>query len=177
MPCCVEGEEPEEGAPRRLTGGEWMANEAVRRAVVKAKKEAENRPALTREGRMDVTLDGPPALPEVVSRYLAGESMSVLAAETKKSRRTLYHWILTEVGGEKFREMVTEVMTARIADADEALEEARLKGDPVLVSACREACRFYRMDLERRRPNLYGQKQDTGGQVVVVQVANLRGSE
>lgn len=127
---------------------------------------------------MEVTPDGPPALPEIVSRYLAGESMQVLAKECGKHRRMLYKWILAEVGGEQYREIVTEALVARIADADEALEDARDKGDPVRVAACREACRFYRMDFERRRPALYGGQQggSGGGMTVIFQIANLRGA-
>lgn len=113
-------------------------------------------------------------MPEIISRYLAGESLQVLAAECKKNRRTLYKWILAECGGEQYRELVTEALVARIADADEALEDAREKGDPVRVAACREACRFYRMDFERRRPALYGAKQDGGGGTTLIVMASLR---
>lgn len=99
-------------------------------------------------------------IPEMVTRYLAGESMQVLAKECGKSRRTIYRWFLSEIGDEGYRETVTDCLVARVADADEALEAAKASGDPVLVSACRETCRFVRMDLERRRPGLYGPKQE-----------------
>jgi hypothetical protein len=132
------------------------------------------RSAAKREQLMTVTEDGPPSLPEIISRYLAGESMQVLAAECKKGRRILYSWILAECGGERYRELVTEALVARIADADEALEEARGMGDAVRVAACREACRFYRMDFERRRPALYGAKQEGGGGTTLIVMANLR---
>jgi hypothetical protein len=69
-------------------------------------------------------------------------------------------WFLSEIGDEEYRETVTDCLVARVADADEALEAAKASGDPVLVSACRETCRFVRMDLERRRPGLYGPKQE-----------------
>lgn len=109
---------------------------------------------------MTATPDGPPSVPEIVSRYLAGESMWVLAKECNKSRRTLYRWMLSELGGDDYREVVTECLVNRVADADQELDDARKSKDPVRVSAAREACRFARMDLERRRPALYGPKQE-----------------
>lgn len=99
-------------------------------------------------------------VPEMVKRYLAGESMTVLGGECGKSRRTIYRWFLSELGDEKYRETVTECLIARVADADEELEAARNSRDPVRVQAARETCRFVRMDLERRRPALYGPKQE-----------------
>jgi hypothetical protein len=100
------------------------------------------------------------ALPEIVTRYLSGESMADIAPDFRKSRRTLYRWMLTELGGEVYREVVTQCLVARVADADQELEDARNAHDPVRVAAAREVCRFARMDLERRRPALYGPKQE-----------------
>jgi hypothetical protein len=102
-------------------------------------------------------------LPAVVERYLAGESMGDLSKEVGCSRRTLYRWMLAEYGGEKYRELVTQCLVARIADADEQLEGAKNLLD---IQKARETQRFSRMDFERRRPALYGQKQEvkhTGG--------------
>lgn len=77
--------------------------------------------------------------------------------------------MLAELGGEKYQEMVTEMLVARVSDADDELEAARNSGDAVRVSAAREVCRFARMDLERRRPALYGAKQ-TNVNVTAVRV-------
>lgn len=99
-------------------------------------------------------------LPDVVARYLRGESIQVIAKEQQVTRRTIYNWMLGGLGDEAYRELVTECLVARVADADEELEAARSSRDPVRVSAARETCRFVRMDLERRRPGLYGPKQE-----------------
>lgn len=99
-------------------------------------------------------------LPELVSRYLAGETMRELALDCRVARRTMYRWFLGGLGDEKYHEVVTQCLVNRIADADEELEDARLSRDPVRVTVARESCRFYRTDLERRRPALYGQKQE-----------------
>jgi hypothetical protein len=45
----------------------------------------------------------------------------------------------------------------RIADADEQMEHAR---DSFQVARAREMAKFARMDFERRRPKLYGPKQE-----------------
>ena len=127
---------------------------------------------------MEVVEGAPPAVPEIVSRYLAGESMQVLAKECGKPRRLLYKWLLAELGGEKYREVVTECLVARVADADEELEAAARDGDKDRASAWAHAARFYRMDLERRRPALYGAKYEGGGGTTIIfQIANLRGPE
>lgn len=109
--------------------------------------------------------DAKPDLPVMIRRYLGldgkpGESIQVLAAEQGKSRRTIYRWMLSGLGDEQYEDLVTEALVSRVADADDELEAARESKDPVRVTAARENCRFSRMDLERRRPHLYGPKQE-----------------
>ena len=99
-------------------------------------------------------------LPAVISRYLAGESVQDIAKDCRVTRRTIYNWMLAGLGEERYYALVTQCLVARVADADEELEKARGSGDSVRVSAAREVARFSRMDLERRRPALYGQKQE-----------------
>ena len=100
------------------------------------------------------------ALPEVVRRYVAGESVQEIARDCRVTRRTIYNWLLSGLGDEAYQELVTQCLVARVSDADQELEAARKSKDPVRVSAARETCRFARMDLERRRPSLYGPKQE-----------------
>lgn len=101
-----------------------------------------------------------PELPEVIKRYLKGESVNEIAKDNRVTRRTIYNWMLAGLGEESYYELVTQALVARVSDADEELELARLSKDPVRVSAARETARFSRMDLERRRPGLYGVKQE-----------------
>lgn len=96
-------------------------------------------------------------LPTLVQRYLDGESMTVLAAEHGCNRRTLYRYMLAGLGEERYRDVVTHCLVARIADADEMLEGA---SDQLKVSKAREMAKFARMDFEWRRPALYGPKQE-----------------
>ncbi len=106
---------------------------------------------------------GHPVIPKgdlkvILEAYLAGVKPSVLAAKYGVNRRAIYSYLLTGIGDEKYADMVTGAMAARIADADEALEKAR---DQVGVSKWSQLGKFARMDFERRRPALYGQKQQT----------------
>ncbi len=104
-----------------------------------------------------VKVDAPPDIPKMIERYLDGESTLVLGKECGVSKRTIYRWLLSGIGDERYGDLVTAALVARIADADEKLEAAK---DKVEVAKCREMARFARMDLERRRPSLYGQKQE-----------------
>ena len=97
-----------------------------------------------------------PALPDIVRRYLDGASMQDLAAECGKHPRTLYRWMLSECGPE-YEQQITECLINRIADADQKLEESR---DNCQIARAREQAKFARMDFERRRPKLYGPKQE-----------------
>ena len=93
-------------------------------------------------------------LPEYVRRYLNGESVQALAIEHNVAARTIYRWMMSELG-DGYQEAVTDVLVSRIADADVALE---LAADQCQIARAREQCRFARMDFERRRPHLYGQR-------------------
>lgn len=84
-----------------------------------------------------------------------GFSLSDIAKKVGVSRQAIHAWMLRE-GGDKYHEAITAALVQRVADADEALQSA---GDAVDIARAREMARFARMDLERRRPALYGQRQ------------------
>ena len=98
----------------------------------------------------------PVPLPPLVQRYLAGDSIQALAAEHQTCHRTIYKWLLKECGPE-YEDIVTDALIARIADADQQLDVAR---DNIQIARAREMAKFARMDFERRRPKLYGPKQE-----------------
>ena len=100
-----------------------------------------------------------PGLPEAVRRFVAGEvTARDLAKERGVSKRAIYKFLLSGLGDEKYADVITEALTHRIADADEALEEA----DSMLeVSKWSQLGKFARMDFERKRPALYGAKPVT----------------
>lgn len=104
---------------------------------------------------MSASASSPPVIPEIIQRYLAGASVQDLARENSVCPRTIYNWMLREKGDE-YDSMITEMLINRIADADVRLE---LADDAVQIARAREAARYARMDFERRRPLLYGPKQ------------------
>jgi hypothetical protein len=96
-------------------------------------------------------------LPEIVTRYAQGESLRELQETTGVGRMALYRWMLSGIGDKKFHNIVTDCLINRVVEADEDLETAK---DACDIARAREKARFARMDLERRRPGLYGQKQE-----------------
>jgi len=109
----------------------------------------------------------PPPLPDIIQRYLNGESLQLLADEYSVARQTLYRWMLTGVGDRQYESLITDALVYRIADADQTLEDSRDQCD---IARARERMRFTRMDFERRRPKLYGPKQEiqTDSKITVV---------
>ena len=97
-----------------------------------------------------------PVIPDLVQRYLDGETILSLAAEHSTSYRTIYRWMLAETG-EQYADLITHALVNRIADADQQMDSAR---DTCQLARAREQAKFARMDFERRRPKLYGPKQE-----------------
>jgi len=108
-------------------------------------------------------------IPEIVDRYLKGESIISLAAEKGVHRQRLYEWMLAGIGDDNYHDTVTKVLVRRVAEADEALENPSVEPDTQRAHA---RARIARTDLERRRPGLYGIKQHiTVDQRVSVEVS------
>lgn len=91
--------------------------------------------------------------------------MAKLAKKYGVERSTIYRWILGAVGDEKYRDLVTDCLISRIAEADDEMDRAE---DVLGVQKAREKARFARMDFERRRPSLYGVKQEVEHKVAPV---------
>lgn len=94
-------------------------------------------------------------MPAVLQRFTEGESLADIAHTYHVSRQAIYQWILGGLGDDSHHELVTKALTSRVADADGTLEGAESALD---IARARERMRFTRMDLERRRPALYGAK-------------------
>ena len=99
----------------------------------------------------------PSELPDIIRRYAAGESMATLGKEYKVSRATIYLWMLGGMEKEEHEHVVTQCLVNRIAEGDEELDTAETAFD---IARAREKARYSRMDFERRRPHLYGPKQE-----------------
>ena len=96
-----------------------------------------------------------------LQQLYAGKSLRDIATQLGVSRQAIHAWMLREAG-EKYQEAITAALVARVAEADEKLDTA---ADAVDIARAREQARFARMDLERRRPHLYGQRPTTAVQV------------
>ena len=86
--------------------------------------------------------------------YAAGATLQQIADQHKVSKEAIYGWLLGDLGGQEHAKMVTMALTSRIAQADQLLDSS---DTPLNLARAREQARFRRMDLERRRPALYGQ--------------------
>ena len=97
-------------------------------------------------------------LPAIIGRYLNGELIEDMATEIGVTKKALYkrlHKFMLASEGIEFADLITQSLAERIADADQELEEA----DSMLeVSKWSQLGKFRRMDFERKRPGLYGQK-------------------
>jgi hypothetical protein len=106
---------------------------------------------------LPILSNDPEAIKKALEDYSKGATLEQLARKHKVTRQAIYGWLLGDLGGEQHSSLVTQSLTARIASADHLLDT----GDNALdVQRGREQARFARMDYERRRPHLYGQKQE-----------------
>ena len=111
-----------------------------------------------KNGQILETLSNKPEdIRQALQEYSQGATLEQLAERHQVSRQAIYGWLLGDLGGEQHSGLVTQALTARIARADEVLETS---DNPLDVTRGREQARFSRMDYERRRPHLYGQKQE-----------------
>lgn len=99
----------------------------------------------------------PAPLPDIVQRYLNGESCQAIAAELGLHRATIYRYLLDGQADATHEQLITHGLINRIAEADQDLEDASTSCD---IARAREKAKFARMDFERRRPKLYGPKQE-----------------
>lgn len=119
---------------------------------------------------VDSSLDAPTA----IQRYLNGESMQVIAKAwgitPQGAFKRCKRFMLSYTGSdEAYHNLITQALVDRVAEADERLETAP---DAVDIARAREMARFARMDLERRRPKLYGPKQEMSVDNTVTIIVN-----
>ena len=99
----------------------------------------------------------PESIRKALEVYCAGATLKELGQEYGVTRQAVYGWLLGELGGQEHTGLVTRALTARIAKGDETLDGA---DNPLDLARGREQARNARLDLERRRSSLYGQKQE-----------------
>ena len=99
----------------------------------------------------------PQSIAKALQDYCNGATLNDLAQMHGVTRQAVYGWLLGELGGEQHSALVTRALTARIAKGDEMLDTA---DNPLDLQRGREQARNARLDLERRRSQLYGAKQE-----------------
>ena len=99
----------------------------------------------------------PQSIKKALEDYVHGATLKELGQTYGVTRQAVYGWLLGELGGEQHSALVTRALTARIANGDETLDSA---DNPLDLQRGREQARNARLDLERRRSNLYGPKQE-----------------
>ena len=124
-----------------------------------------------KNGQIAETLSNDPEMiRQAMVEYSRGATLESLAEKHHVSRQAIYSWLLGGLADDQHNGLVTQALTARIAKADEVLETSAL---PVDVMRGERMGRFARMDYERRRPHLYGQKQFIDQTVTVTVEASL----
>lgn len=99
----------------------------------------------------------PDDIRQALEDYNAGATLKQIGDKYGVSRQAIYGWLLGELGGNEHAALVTRSLTSRIAKGDDCLEMAN---NPLDLQRGREMARNARLDLERRRSNLYGPKQE-----------------
>lgn len=99
----------------------------------------------------------PKDIQAALESYIQGATLKQIGDQFGVTRQAVYGWLLGELGGEQHSALVTRALTARIAKGDETLDSA---DNPLDLQRGREQARNARLDLERRRASLYGQKQE-----------------
>ncbi len=102
----------------------------------------------------------PQSIAKALQDYCNVATLNDLAQMHGVTRQAVYGWLLGELGGEQHSSLVTMALTARIAAGDEMLDTA---DNPLDLQRGREQARNARLDLERRRSQLYGPKQEISG--------------
>ena len=97
----------------------------------------------------------PESISKALQDYAQGATLEQIGAQHGVTKQAVYGWLLGELGGEQHSALVTRALTARIARADGMIEEA---DNPLDLQRGRELSRNFRLDLERRRSNLYGNR-------------------
>lgn len=94
-----------------------------------------------------------PPIPDIIRRYLNGESTAQLAKESHVARATIYNWIHRQDADPN---LVNQVLITRFAECEEQLERA---SDPLELARARELNNNAKWQLERRS-RMFAAKQE-----------------
>lgn len=96
-----------------------------------------------------------------IERYACGDSLSHMAKEVgvtvESLRKRFLRYCLSGKADKDYADLVTDTLVAKIADADEMMYSASSMAE---ITRAEKFMRYTRMDFERRRPHLYGQRAE-----------------
>lgn len=98
-----------------------------------------------------------PPIPNLVHRYLNGESIQSLARQHNVCRQSIYNWLHSEVSDQHYPDLVRQGLIAHLAHAESLLMEARTSVD---VARAREVLNLSKWQLERR-VKMFSPKQES----------------
>lgn len=101
----------------------------------------------------DTPIPSRPPLPDLIRRYLNGESTAQLAKESHVARATIYNWIHRQDADPN---LVNQVLITRFAECEDQLERA---SDPLELARARELNNNAKWQLERRS-RMFAAKQE-----------------
>jgi transposase len=101
----------------------------------------------------DTPAPNSPALPDLIRRYLNGESTAQLAKDSHVARATIYNWIHRQDADPN---LVNQVLITRFAECEEQLETA---SDQLELARARELNNNAKWQLERRS-RMFAAKQE-----------------
>lgn len=101
----------------------------------------------------DLPTPAPPNIPDLIRRYLNGESTAQLAHESHVARATIYNWIHRQDADPN---LVNQVLITRFAECEEKLERAQ---DALELARARELNNNAKWQLERRS-RMFAAKQE-----------------
>lgn len=102
-----------------------------------------------------LTIPRDQVIAQALQRINDGETLRQIAPSFNVSHVTLWSLLIGDVP-DQYKQAQQAVLIGRIADADQALEDAE---DQLNLARAREQAKFARWDAERRLPNLFGAKQ------------------
>lgn len=107
----------------------------------------------------------PDQLPAIRERYLANERLEDIAKDFGVTGRTIYNWLIKPTDNQTVEDAQTDLLIGRMYDAEEEIAQAP---DMLSFHKAHARAKLAHLTLERRRPQLYGPKQEVTQRRVTV---------
>jgi len=88
-----------------------------------------------------------PDLPDIVQRYLNGESMQTIGRDYRRTRHTIANWLHNATTDAQYPDLIRQGILQQLIDAEIQMEEA---SDSLSIARARELLRHRQWLCERR---------------------------